>query len=403
MKTPTYAVALLAATIGIALAYPSISQPQAATPVSLSSPPVIAGHVTAQPRPRIEAVFVLDTTGSMSGLIQAAKDNIWSIASSMAQAQPTPELSIGLVAFRDRGDDYVTRGIDLSTDLDSVYAQLMDFQADGGGDTPEAVNQALHEAINTIQWSTDQNAYRTVFLVGDAPPKDYQDEPGYPQTLRAASQRGIVVNTIQAGRDDATRSSWQQIASLAGGAYFEVAQSGSAVAVATPFDSSIAELSRELDDTRMFYGDEKTRRAMASKQAAAEKLHAAASPSAQAKRARFNASAAGSSNLLGEHELVDAVTSGKLDIDEVPLANLPEPLKAMSAEERTAKIREAGTRRDELKAEIGRLSEQRQAHIETHLAKETGDRDSLDYRLFETVRAQAKDKGLSYDDSKPVH
>jgi hypothetical protein len=58
----------------------------------------------------------------------------------------------------------------------------MDFRAEGGGDTPEAVNKALSDAINTISWSSDQNAYRTVFLVGDAPPKEYQDEASYPQT-----------------------------------------------------------------------------------------------------------------------------------------------------------------------------------------------------------------------------
>ena len=82
--------------------------------------------------PKIDVVFVLDTTGSMGGLIQTAKEKIWAIASTMASAQPTPELRIGLVAYRDRGDAYVTRVVDLSDDLDSVYATLMDFQADGG-------------------------------------------------------------------------------------------------------------------------------------------------------------------------------------------------------------------------------------------------------------------------------
>ncbi len=404
MKTAVYATALLSLTIGLVLAYPSIGKsPLPNPPSQLNQPVDPVAHVRAAQRPRIEAVFVLDTTGSMSGLIQAAKENIWSIASSMALAEPTPELAIGLVAYRDRGDDYVTRVIDLSTDLDSVYAQLMDFQAGGGGDTPEAVNKALADAINTISWSQGQDAYRTVFLVGDAPPKEYQDEPSFPQTLKIASRRGIVVNTIQAGSAGDTREKWQAIAALAGGAYFEVAQSGSAVAVATPFDESIAELSRELDDTRMFYGDAETQREMAGKQAAASKLHAAASPAVQAKRARFNASEAGASNLLGDHELVDAVTTGKLSLDEVPVANLPAPLQALSAEERLEQIQTTGARRAELKAEIGRLTAQRQAHIESTLAKETSDRDSLDYRLFETVRKQAKDKGLTYESAKPVH
>ncbi len=398
MKTPILAAALLTVTAGLVFAYPSATPPPVKPPTT-----VIPATLAQQQNPRIEVVFVLDTTGSMSGMIQAAKDNIWSIASSMAQAKPTPELAIGLVAFRDRGDEYVTKVIDLSTDLDQVYAQLMDFQAGGGGDTPEAVNQALSDAVNRISWSQNREAYRTVFLVGDAPPQQYQDEAGFPQIVKSASGRGIVVNTIQAGSDGDTRASWQQIASLAGGAYFEVGQGGSAVAVVTPFDESIAALSRELDDSRMFFGTADTREAMAVKQAAAEKVHAAASPAAQAKRAQFNTSAAGASNLLGESELVDAISTGKIKLADVPTANLPAPLVAMDADERVKAIEETAERRREIKAEIGRLSSQRQAHIETNLAAATSSTESLDYQVFSTVKEQSKDKGLRYDEAKPVH
>ena len=97
---------------------------------------------------RVEVVFVLDTTGSMGGLIAAAKEKIWSIASTLAQAKQAPEISMGLVAYRDRGDAYVTQVVDLIKDLDSMYAKLMQFRADGGGDSPESVNQALDDAIN---------------------------------------------------------------------------------------------------------------------------------------------------------------------------------------------------------------------------------------------------------------
>jgi len=49
--------------------------------------------------PRIEAVFVLDTTGSMSGLINAAQEKIWAISSTLCQAEPAPEIEIGLVGY----------------------------------------------------------------------------------------------------------------------------------------------------------------------------------------------------------------------------------------------------------------------------------------------------------------
>jgi len=93
--------------------------------------------------PSIEVMFVLDTTGSMSGLIAAAKEKIWSIANTLASADPAPEIKMGLVGYRDRGDAYITTFTDLFDDLDAVYTQLMRFQADGGGDTPESVNRPI--------------------------------------------------------------------------------------------------------------------------------------------------------------------------------------------------------------------------------------------------------------------
>jgi Mg-chelatase subunit ChlD len=401
MKLPLIATALLLLTAGAVLTHPRLDPAASTQPRLHETVDPLRVAASMRQRPKMEVVFVLDTTGSMGGVIQAAKENIWSIASSMAQAKPTPELSIGLVAFRDRGDDYVTRVIDLSTDLDSVYAQLMDFQAAGGGDHPEAVNQALHEAVHRIGWSEQQNAYRSIFLVGDAPPKIYQDEMQYPEIVKAAMARGIVINSVQAGDDASTREHWSRIAQIAGGAYFQVAQSGGAVAVTTPFDARIAELARELDGSRMFYGDRARQEAMAAKSDAAEKLHVVASPAAQAKRASFNATEAGRTNLLGDSELVDAVRSGRVKLAEIAAEHLPPSVAALPAEAREQHVVQVAERRREITAEIARLSKERQAHISATVADDAHG-ESLDHQLFETVKAQAAAKGLSYD-AAPVH
>ncbi|OPZ85402.1 MAG: hypothetical protein BWY76_01426 [bacterium ADurb.Bin429] len=118
----------------------------------------IAGQLPATPAPAVEAplievVFVLDTSGSMSGLIQNAKEKIWSIANMLVTGKPSPNIKMGLIAYRDRGDAYMTKFTPLSDDIDAVYAELMQFKAEGGGDTPESVNQALHEAVTKIAWS----------------------------------------------------------------------------------------------------------------------------------------------------------------------------------------------------------------------------------------------------------
>jgi Mg-chelatase subunit ChlD len=393
MKTIILAAALFAATFGAVLVYPGIPGKYIDDPLPID--PAIA----PQGKPKVDVVFVLDTTGSMSGLIQTAKEKIWSIATTMASAQPTPEIRIGLVGYRDRGDQYVTRVLDLSSDLDSMYAQLMDFQADGGGDGPESVNKALYDAVHRMSWTQDEQAYRAVFLVGDAPPHmDYQDDVKYPEIVAAAEARGIVVNTVQCGSSPETAAPWQQIASLGGGTYFQVEQAGSAVALATPFDDELATLSARLDGTRLYYGSEFEKARMQRKVEATDKFHAQASVASKARRGAFNVSAAGDENLLGENELISDVTSGRVDLDDIAPAALPGPLQAMAPAEQEETVSRIAGERAELKRKIAELAEERDAYLEQKVAEAGGAKDSLDQKIYEAVRDQAGEAGLIYAD-----
>src|SRR5512137_2135587 len=118
----------------------------AAAGLALAASATVASAATtaaAPATPQVEVAFVLDSTGSMGGLIEGAKQKIWSIANSVIAEKPTPVVRIGLVSYRDRGDDYVTKRFDLTDDIDMVFRNLQSFQAGGGGDAPESVNQAL--------------------------------------------------------------------------------------------------------------------------------------------------------------------------------------------------------------------------------------------------------------------
>src|SRR5262245_19808721 len=158
-------------------------------------------------KPQVEVVFCLDTTGSMGGLIDAAKQKIWSICNQIDGGKPTPQVRVGLVAFRDRGDEYVTKVFDLTEDLDAIHGHLMGFRAQGGGDFPESVNQALNEAVTKITWSKNKKTLKIIFLVGDAPPHmDYPDDVKYPDTCKLAVKNDIIINTIQCGMDADTKT-----------------------------------------------------------------------------------------------------------------------------------------------------------------------------------------------------
>src|SRR6266446_5385816 len=139
---------------------------------------------TAIAKPSVEVAFVLDTTGSMGGLIEGAKRKIWSIATAIVDSNPDADIRMGLVAYRDIGDDYVTRTFDLTTDIQDLYANLLELKARGGGDWPESVNEALDVAVNKLRWTPASDVRRIVFLVGDAPPHmDYAQDTKYPTTL----------------------------------------------------------------------------------------------------------------------------------------------------------------------------------------------------------------------------
>jgi Mg-chelatase subunit ChlD len=391
MKTKILGTGLLVATAAAVLLSPSFRG-------NATIPPVEPHAIPANGKAKVEVVFVLDTTGSMGGLIDAAKEKIWSIATTMSQASPAPEITMGLVAYRDRGDAYVTKIVDLSADLDSVYATLIDFAADGGGDGPESVNQALDDAVHRMSWSQDPSSYKVIFLVGDAPPHmDYQDDRKYPEVVAATTARGIVVNTIQCGGALETAGHWQRIAALGNGRYFQVDQAGSAVAIATPFDARIAELSAQLDATRLYYGAAEARAAAAGKVAATQKLHDLASTAALARRAAFNASAGGEANLIGGHDLVDDIASGSVELDAVPTAELPPSLAGLPAEEQRRVVDETAAQRESLQEQIAGLAVERDAFISEKLEELGGAADSLDRQIYDAVRSQGALKGLSYE------
>jgi Mg-chelatase subunit ChlD len=395
MKSKILGIALFLLTLGAVVFYPQLMAKNVPIDPLIDRP--INHHITASQSPKIDVVFVLDTTGSMSGLIQTAKEKIWSIATTMASAQPTPEIRIGLVAYRDRGDQYVTKVVDLSDDLDSVYATLMDFEAGGGGDTPESVNRALYDAVHRMSWSEGEQAYQVVFLVGDAPPHMDYNEVRYPEIVASATAKGIVINTIQCGEIPSTAAPWTQIASLGQGTFFQVEQAGGAVAYTTPYDDEIAKLSAKLDDTRLYYGSEEEKERMLMKVAAADKLEVTASVASRARRGVFNAAVGGRTNLLGDNELVDAVASGEVDLDEIEPEALPEELKPMAPEAQRAYVEGLASERADLTRQIQELSTDRDSYLAKKVDEAGGLKDSLDQKVYEAVKEQAGKAGLKYE------
>ena len=346
-------------------------------------------------KPRMEVCFVLDTTGSMGGLIEGAKQKIWSMANQFVSAKPTPELKLALIGYRDRGDEYVTKVTDLTGDIDAIYEKLQAFKADGGGDTPESVNQALHEAVTKISWSKDRDVLKVIFLVGDAPPHmDYKDDVKYPEVCQMAVKRDLIINTVQCGTSiPETPAIWQEIAKLGEGTYSAIAQSGGMVAMATPMDAELAELNKAVGKTLVAYGSPDGRGWVLAKQAASER----AAPMGVASRLAYNEKTGKS--VQGSGELVDALKDGTVKLEDVKKEDLPEELRKLSADELKAYVAKQQAEREALQKKIAELNKQRDAHIlaEQKRLAAAGKGDAFDEKVNETIRTQAARKGIAYE------
>lgn len=156
----------------------------------------IEKQAPAKRTPHIDLAFCIDTTGSMQGELDAVKSKTKEIVAQLGGSKPTPVIRVGVVAFRDRGDEYVTKVFPFTEDIDKVVKDIQKLQADGGGDAPEAVNQALHSAVHDLAWSANKKTVKQLFLIGDAGPNQYPDDFKWETECQQAIGQGIQINTV---------------------------------------------------------------------------------------------------------------------------------------------------------------------------------------------------------------
>lgn len=166
-------------------------------------------------RTGLDIVLCFDSTGSMQGEIDQVKAQIERIGQALIRLIPKARLSV--CTYRDRGDDYVAKGLPLTSSIQDVSSFLGSIRAAGGGDAPEAVDEGL-------AWSITRNSFRpsarkVILIFGDAPPhREY-----LARCLALASefrqQHGGIVSTVTC-RSDSPLPEFYQIALAGGGEAF---------------------------------------------------------------------------------------------------------------------------------------------------------------------------------------
>ena len=185
----------------------------------------------------LDVVFLIDSTGSMADEIHRIKANLESIARQVSNLPANPDLRFGMVSYRDRGDEYVTRLYPFDGNVRRFSEAIQNLEANGGDDYPESLNQALHEAVNNMGWR--ENAIRLIFLIADAPPHlDYPQDKDYATEMMRAQEKGIKVFSVaSSGLDRQGEYIFRQIAQQTMGKFlFILYPTGPGRSLETPHD-----------------------------------------------------------------------------------------------------------------------------------------------------------------------
>ena len=341
-----------------------------------------------QPTPRqVDMAICLDTSGSMSGLINAAREKLWKIVEELSMLEPMPDVRITLLTFGSPGNEaagHVVLQTPLTRDLDQLHDLLFKLRTNGG---TEYVGRAVQAAIKELSGSRAD--LKMIFVAGNES-ADQDPVAKFREQATLAKERGIALNAIYCGgADDNDASTWRELASIAKGKFANIDHNHGTVRVATPFDAKLTELSSKLNETYVFYGQKREEERARQKKADVDAREMA--PSAAADRAA--AKAGGLYKVRSD--LVESLKRKGFDLAKIADAELPEKLRKMTLEERKAYLAKQAEQRAQIQAKIQELNTQRSKFIREEMKKrKLDDTKAFDRALRDAIREQAKAKGF---------
>jgi len=366
--------------------------------VLVGAPVARAEDTPPQPQQtrRVDLAICLDTSGSMSGLINAARQKLWDVVSELALAQPEPELRVALLTYGSPSyghPSYVRVQTDLTSDLDAVYQKLMELGTSGGS---EYVGWVLHDAYTQLSWTKSDDALKLIFVAGNESADQARQQYDFRNVVAEAIKHGIMVNSIYCGNpNDNIAPGWREVARLADGHFSAIDQNNGTVVITTPFDDKIAELGARLNETYVAYGPRGEAYAanQVEQDANSAKLGKANAASRYVVRAQklYN---------NAKWDLVDASREEGFDLKKIKKEDLPENMQEMTLDEQQKYLEGMEAKRREIQAEINKLAAQRRHYIqsERRKMKERGDK-SFDAAVIKAVRAQAELKNFTFKDN----
>lgn len=360
------------------------------------APPAAPADATAK---KIKIALLLDTSGSMDGLIQQAKSQLWNMVNELAQAKSggqEPELEIALYKYGNSGlsqkSGYIQQETPFTSNLDLVSEKLFALTTNGGD---EYCGQAIYRSVGELDWGKGRSDYKTIFIAGN---ESFAQGPISEEVaFRDAKEKDIYVNAIYCGPEQAGYTEgWNATVNAGMGSFASIDANQKTVYVSTPYDQQIEDLNASLNDSYVWYGQDgyANYNNMNDQDKNAKSI---------GKSNMVNRAITKNSNFYNTRndswDLVDKLTNDPgFKVEDIKNEYLPKEMRSMTDRQKADYVRKKQAERSRINAKINELAAQRS----TYLAKQKAEQSSagLETAIVGAIQAQAREKGFVFDGEK---
>ncbi len=344
--------------------------------------------------PVVQMAILLDTSGSMSGLIEQAKMQLWKIVNEMATAKRGKRSPLLEVALYEYGKSsipaskgYIKMLVPLTTDLDRISEELFKLRTNGGS---EYCGMVIDKAVRELTWNKSNKEYKVIFIAGNEP--FTQGSVDYKDSCRSAISNGIIVNTIFCGPfQTGVNTNWKDGADISDGSYMNIDHNRKIVHIKAPQDQEIIKLGKELNKTYISYG--KKGAEMKERQKEQDLNAGSMSPGVMVQRSAAKASKQYRNT---SWDLVDAEKEGTVKVEEIAVDELPAEMKNMSGDERKAYVKKKSKEREVIQKKIQELKKEREKFVKGKRIEMSKDK-TLDDAIIGALKKQASKKKYKFE------
>jgi hypothetical protein len=341
----------------------------------------------------IQLALLLDTSGSMDGLIDQAKSQLWKIVNELATSKKNGQpvnLNVALYEYGKQSipadEGYLRNIVPFTQDLDKISDELFKLRTNGGD---EYCGKVILNAVENLQWNKSNDNLKIIFIAGNEP--FTQGNIDYKTACQKAIKKGIVVNTIFCGNyDEGVQTMWKDGADLADGKYMNIDHNAAIVHIDAPQDEEIIRLGQQLNKTYIAFGS--AGREKKELQAEQDANSISLNPGVMVER---SVTKSGAQYKNSGWDLVDATNEGSVKIEELKDEDLPDEMKKMTTQERKAYVDKMEKERVQIQNKINKLNDERSKYI-TQKMIENQTNNTLDAVMIKTIREQAKQKNYSF-------